>query len=116
MVGLVTDLLLSGDVDGDGSQEAVVLLWTQSGGSGTFDYIAVMGRADDGSVINTATAELGDRVKVQSAEIAGGKIIFDVIQAGPGDAMCCPGQKMRRTFALKGGELLEVSTEDMGRI
>jgi heat shock protein HslJ len=115
-VGLVEDFLLSGDLDGDGNEESVVLLWSSSGGSGTFDYIAVMGRADDGSVQHRATAPLGDRVRLRSARIVDGRTILEVVQAGPGDAACCPGQKLRRTFVLEEGQLKEVSSEDLGRL
>lgn len=114
--GLAKSFSLRGDVDGDGIDEAVVLLWTSTGGSGTFDYIAVLGRDSNGDVVNIGTAALGDRVKVRSAEIVDGQLIFDVIQAGPNDAMCCPGQKVRRTFALKNSGLKEISSEDMGRV
>lgn len=115
-VGLVDDFRLSGDLDGDGTEEAVVLLWSSSGGSGTFDYLAVLDRDANGAVINRATAPLGDRVKVRAAAIEGGRVVVDAVQAGPDDAACCPGQKMRRTFVLEGDEMTEASTEDQGRL
>jgi len=110
--GLVGNFRVEGDLDGDGADEAVVLLWSSDGGSGTFNYIAVMGRGADGAAVNLATAELGDRVRVVSAEILDGKIILDMVQHGPEDPMCCPAQKVRRTFELTGSELIEVATED----
>lgn len=115
-VGLAKGFGLYGDVDGDGEAEAIVLLWTSSGGSGTFDYIAVVDRGADGKAVNTGTAPLGDRVKVQSAEVVDGQLVFEVVQAGPNDAMCCPGQRVRRTFALKDSGLTEISSEDLGRV
>jgi heat shock protein HslJ len=114
--GLVDDFRLSGDLDGDGAEEAVVLLWSSSGGSGTFDYLAVLDRDANGAVINRATAALGDRVKVRAAAIEGGRVVVDAVQAGPDDAACCPGQKMRRTFVLEGEKMTEASTEDQGRL
>lgn len=114
--GLVRDFQLTGDLTGDGTAEAVVLLWTSSGGSGTFDYVAAMGRDQAGAVVNLATAELGDRVKVRSGEIVNGRAVFTVVQAGPEDAACCPGQKIKRTFALQDDSLNEISTEDLGRL
>jgi heat shock protein HslJ len=114
--GLAGDFLLHGDVDGDGAEEAVVLLWSSSGGSGTFDYVAVLDRDVNGAVTPVAITPLGDRVKVRSASIEDGRIAFDVVQAGPGDAACCPGQKMRRTFVLEGEKMREASTEDQGRL
>jgi heat shock protein HslJ len=114
--GLAEDFLLTGDLDGDGAEESAVLLWSSGGGSGTFDYVAVLARDAGGAVGNIATAPLGDRVKVRSGAIEDGRIVFEVVQAGPGDAACCPGQKMRRTFALDGGAMREISTDDQGRL
>lgn len=114
--GLAAGFLLTGDLDGDASEEAVVLVWSSTGGSGTFDYLALLDRDANGAVINRATAPLGDRVKVRSAVIEDGHVVVDVVQAGPDDAACCPGQKMRRTFALEGETMKETSTEDEGRL
>ena len=116
VVGLVGDFRLTADLDGDGVEESVFLLWSSTGGSGTFDYLAVLGRDSDGSAETLATAALGDRVQVRSAEIIEGHIALEVLQPGPEDAACCPGQKVRRIFALEGGEVVEVSSEDQGRI
>jgi len=114
--GLAEDFLLRGDLDGDAAEEAVVLLWSSSGGSGTFDYVAVLDRDAHGAASTVAVTPLGDRVKVRSAAIEDGRVVFDVVQAGPGDAACCPGQKMRRTFVLEGESMTETSTEDQGRL
>jgi heat shock protein HslJ len=113
--GLVDDFLVAGDLNADGTDEAVVLLWTNSGGSGTFDYLAVMSRDEAGKPVNLATAELGDRVQVRAAAIDAGRIVVDIIQTGPNDAACCPGQKMRRSFVLERGVLVEAESQDLGR-
>ena len=114
--GLVRDFLLSGDLDGDGAEESAVLIWTSSGGSGTYDYLAVLGRDAEGAVSARAGAPLGDRVKVRAASIVDGRVVLDTVQAGPGDAACCPGQKMRRSYALAGDVMTEYATEDQGRL
>jgi heat shock protein HslJ len=98
-IGLVEDFLLLGDLTGDGQAESVVLLWTSSGGSGTFDYLAAAGR-DERGVSILGTAELGDRVKVRAGRIVDGNIEVDVVQAGPDDAACCPTQLATRTWTL----------------
>lgn len=114
--GLAADFLLTGDLDGDVADEALVLVWSSSGGSGTFDYVAVLDRDANGAAFNRATAPLGDRVKIRSAAIQDGRVTFETVQAGAGDAACCPGQKMRRSFALEGDTMTETSTEDLGRL
>ena len=114
-IGLFPDFRLTGDLNGDGRDEAVVLLWSNSGGSGSFDFVVVMGRDGAGEPANIATAALGDRVKIRAGSIDSGQIVLDVIQAGPGDAACCPGQRFRRTFVLENSALKEISTKDRGR-
>jgi len=115
-VGLAEDFILTGNIDGDTAPEAVVLLWSSGGGSGTFDYLAVLDRDADGAVINRGIAPLGDRVRVRSAVIEDQHIVVRTVQAGPGDAACCPGQKMRRTFVLEGDTMSETKSEDEGRL
>jgi heat shock protein HslJ len=112
-VGLVGDFLLTGDLDGDGEDESVVLLWQSSGGSGTFDYIAVMRGAGD-EAINAGTAALGDRVQIRRAEISNGAIYLDVIQQGEDDAACCPGQRVMRSWVLDESGLVEMDSEYRG--
>ena len=104
--GLVEDFVLAGDLNDDGSKEAVVLLWRSSGGSGTFSYLAVVGRSDDG-VKNLGTAEIGDRVKLRSGRIENDSIILDVLQQNEGDAACCPTQLATRTWSMVNGQLME---------
>jgi heat shock protein HslJ len=114
-VGLVEGFLLSGDLDGDGADEAAVLLWENSGGSGTRLYIAVVGR-ENGSPVNLATALVGDRVQTRKGHIEGNRIVLDVVQAGPDDAACCPGGKAVRTWSLKGDALAEGTPQVTGRL
>jgi len=44
--GLASDFYLSGDIDGDGREEAIVILWENSGGTGSYSYVAVAGWRD----------------------------------------------------------------------
>jgi heat shock protein HslJ len=105
-VGLVEHFVLNGDLDGDGEIEAVVLLWQSSGGSGTFDHVAVMKKVD-GDWLNVATAPLGDRVQVRGGAINDGAVRLDVVQQGEGDAACCPSQLASRNWTLAGDRLTE---------
>jgi heat shock protein HslJ len=114
-VGLAADFRLTGDLDGDGTDEAVVLLWESSGGSGTFDYLAVVGRRAE-EAVNLGTAKVGDRVQVRAARVVDDTVELDVVQAGRDDAACCPSQTATRTFALGSDGLAEVSTELTGTL
>jgi heat shock protein HslJ len=112
---LVRDFHVTGDLDGDGRDEAVVLLAESSGGSGTFQYLAVVGRSA-GGVSNLGTAAVGDRVQTIDCVVENGSIVMDVVQAGPDDAMCCPTQVAHRQWRMEAGALKEISTEVTGKL
>jgi len=114
-VQLLGDLLETGALEGDETKEAVVLIVESSRSSGSFVYLAVIARRTV-NVENTSTILVGDRVQIRSLGIVDGKIIMEVIQHGPEDAMCCPSQKARRTWVLEGGELVEKSSEITGTL
>ncbi|MEJ2086137.1 MAG: META domain-containing protein, partial [Acidobacteriota bacterium] len=115
VVGLLEDFRVVLDADGDGDDEAIALLWSSSGGSGTFDYLALMGRENE-QIVNLGTAELGDRVSIRSYEVKQGRLVLEVVQAGPGDARCCPGEKARRSWAWIDNQFSELQSEPLGRL
>ena len=122
-VGLAEDFQISGDLDGDGAPETVVVLWQSSGGSGTFDYLAVVGRRR-AALVNLGTAPLGDRVQIRDARVEGTNVVLDLVQQGPGDAACCPTQKTTRRWSLTSAGLVEgepvvegtISTHDLENV
>lgn len=101
------------DLDGVLGNEAIAMLSSNSGGSGEFVHLAVFG-VRDGAFANLATVPVGDRVKLQSLWLERGKVIMDVIEAGPDDAACCPTQVARKTFGFDGGTFKQVSSEVRG--
>jgi heat shock protein HslJ len=103
------------DLDGQVGTEAVAMLSSNSGGSGEFVYLAVFGMRD-GALANLATVPVGDRVKLQSLWLERGRVIMDVIEAGPNDAACCPTQVARKTFGYDGGAFKQVSSEVRGML
>jgi len=112
-VGLVGNFRLAGDLDDDGREEAVVLLWESSGGSGTRLYLAAMAHRDEG-IEDLGTVLIGDRVQVRAARLDGQRIVFDLVQAGPDDSMCCPSQKASKSWELGAEGLDLVATEVTG--
>src|SRR5262249_38650521 len=112
---LVPGFWLSGDLDGDGAPEAIVLLDASSGGSGTDAYLAALSR-ENGHVVERGTAHVGNRVQVRGAHVDGNRVELDVVQAGPTDAMCCPGEKATRVFGLEAEALVEVESRTTGRL
>ena len=114
-VGLVEELYLTGDMNGDGRDEAIVMLWESSGGTGSNNYLAVMDKKPEG-ITNIGTALIGDRVKLRRGKIAGGAIYLDVLQAGETDAMCCPTALATRVWSLHDGQLREGKIEVTGKL
>jgi len=96
-----------GDLDADGAPDAAVLLATNTGGSGTFQDLAVVLNRE-GEPANAATMFLGDRVLVERLRILEGEIKLDLIMHGPADPMCCPSVEATRRFRLTGNELVEI--------
>jgi heat shock protein HslJ len=112
---LVEPLTARGDLNGDGKQEAAVLLVADSGGSGDFVYLAVM--ADTDAVArNLATTFLGDRVQARRLRIADGQIRVDLLIAGDEDVAGFPATKVRKTFALQQEHLNGIGSEEMGAL
>ena len=105
-VGLLEDIQFTGDLNGDGQDETVAILWQNAGGTGSNTYLAVMNKRD-GNLENIATALIGDRVKLRGGKIVSGEILLDVLQAGESDAMCCPTQLATRTWSLQENQLKE---------
>jgi heat shock protein HslJ len=114
-VVLLERLWVSGDLDGDGAPEAVVLLSESSGGSGSYLYIAVVGHEGD-EVANLGTALVGDRVQVRMMRLTAAGVELDVIQHGPQDAACCPTQKATRTWVIENAALAELPPRLTGEL
>ena len=74
-----------------------------------------MGRAG-GSIVNLGTALVGDRVQVKAGFIADGLITLDLIQAGPGEAACCPTQKALAGWRLIDGSLTPTESVNTGTL
>lgn len=101
-VSMLPDFRCTGDLDGDGVPETVVALVQSSGGSGSFVYIAAVATRN-GEIQNVATRLLGDRVRIQAADIEDGVIRLTALRAGEDDAMCCPTEPVEYAFTLRDG-------------
>ena len=88
-----------GDLDGDGLEDAAVLLVETSGGSGAFIYLAAV-LNQDGKPHNQATLLLGDRVQVDELTIETGEIQIKMLAHGPDDPLCCPTQETSVSYTL----------------
>ncbi len=111
-VQFVRDFHLVGDLDGDAVAESVVMLGESSGGTGEWIHVAVVVRRGT-ELVNVAAVRLGDRVQIRAARIEMGHIVLDVVQAGPNDAMCCPGELVTRVWELHETALRELPSNTL---
>jgi hypothetical protein len=100
-----------GDLNGDGVNDAAVLLVEQSGGTGRFVYLAaVINQA--GNLANVSTIFLGDRVSPQTLAITEGQIVMEIVTHADSDPLCCPSLMRRSIYALQ-GQLTLISSESL---
>ena len=101
------------DLDGDGIDDAAVLLAESSGGSGVSTFLAVVS-CRDGRAVNVGTTGIGNRVMIRSIAGKEGAIVVEVVATGPGEPLCCPTRKVRNKYHLREGRLRLASSEDQG--
>jgi heat shock protein HslJ len=103
------------DFTGDGVADGAFLLVANGGGSGVFTYlVGVSGRG--GTPKSIYTALLGDRSQVRSLSASDSGVTVEYVVAGADDPACCPTQNVRQVFPMHGDTLVEVQTEELGRI
>lgn len=103
----LTGPIAYGDLDGDGVEDAALVLTDEPGGSGTFVSLAAARNAD-GEAEGLATTPLGDRVQVEALAIADGIITVNLVTHGPSDPMCCPTQAATWRYRLEGETLVQI--------
>ncbi len=106
----LSDSIAYGDIDGDGVPDAAVVLIAQTGGSGTFYYLAPV-LNHGGTPEALAPVLLGDRIEMQALSVDAGEISVNMLTAGPDDPLCCPTQETYNVYALVDGALELVSGE-----
>jgi len=106
----LNDRISFGDLNGDGAEDAALILVSDPGGSGTFyDLVAVIN--SQGKAKYAASIFLGDRVKVEKVDLSSGKILVKMVIHKRTDPMCCPSLKVEQEYALQGDELVRQSVE-----
>ena len=112
-VQLVDQLIATGDLDGDGVEDAAGLLVDYTTGSADFVYLAALLSTQPGPM---DAIQIGDRTPVKALAIVDGQVIVDYVGPGPGDAACCPAWNMRGVYGVEDGKLVERSNEDLGAV
>lgn len=108
-----------GDLNGDGVADAVVLLVENSGGSGSFVYLAaVINEAGEAS--NVSTVLVGDGVQVESITVEGATIHLQAKTFAADDPQCCPSLEQTLSYTFEAAQLVSQQpasdTSDEGRI
>ena len=101
------------DLDGDGIDDAAVLLAESSGGIGVSTFLAVVS-CRDGRAVNVGTTGIGNRVMIRSMVGRDRGIVVEIVATGPGEPLCCPTRKVRNKYHLREGRLRLASSEDQG--
>src|SRR5215203_2950016 len=89
IVATLAKTLSYGDLDGDGSQDAIAMVDVSCGGTGLFRNLVVI-LNKGGAAEPAASALLGDRVQINKMAIDKGHIVIDALTQGPKDGACCP--------------------------
>ena len=78
---------------------------TSAGGTGNNLYLAAVSATGK----NTGTLRIGDRVDIIALRGEDGRAVLEHVIAGPGDAACCPTQRVTSVFGMQDGRLAERS-------
>jgi len=95
-----------GDLNGDGSEDALIVLGSNTGGSGTFVEIVPVLNVD-GNPQPGGSIQVGDRTPVNSLVIVDSVVTAEVLVDGPNDGFCCPSVHETWTLTLVNGALVK---------
>ena len=93
-----------GDLNGDGSADAAVLLAENYGGSGVFvSLLAILNVG--GHPVQAAAHMVDDRPKIRGLHIEGREIVLNADIHGPGDPSCCAAFAVSQVYGLSKSDL-----------
>ena len=107
--------LRGGDIDGDGVDEAAVVMWESGGGSGAFYFLCIVKkRKGKPACIATSENTFGDRIEVDSVKVTRGKVVMKGLISDDNDASCCPMRPGRITCTMvRGKKNMKVKVEKL---
>lgn len=104
-VGILKNNYTFDDFDGDGIDDAAVVIYSNYGGSGTFIELAIL--LDKDNPVYWTGELLGDRVKVNSISSENKIITLDLVVHSEDDPLCCPTESKIVKYKLEGTKLIE---------
>lgn len=100
-----------GDLNGDGKEDIAFLLTQDTGGSGTFYYVAVALRTVTGYQ-GTNAVLLGDRIAPQSTNIEHGMVVVNYAERKPGESFTIkPSVGISKYLKIRDNKLAEVNAQ-----
>jgi hypothetical protein len=102
-----------GDLNGDGTTDAALILTIDPSGSGTFYYLTTVINLET-SPVQAGTAYIGDRQGIKALHIVRGQINLDYITQGPNDPLCCASEQRIRSYILEDARLKLTSEQIIG--
>lgn len=114
-VSMMPDFTMYGDIDRDGSNEAVVIVHESGGGSGVFRVLGLFGRVGE-EVRHLGSVPLGDRVQIRSVQIQPEQVIAEYVRHAEGEPRCCPTEVVRTTWGYSNGKFSVVSDKVLGKL
>jgi hypothetical protein len=97
-----------GDLNGDSIPDAAVTLIAETGGSGTFTYLAAVIN-NDGAAQPLNSVFLGDRIVVKSLSIQSGQIEIEYLDHASNEPMAsAPTVDVVKNFKVQDNQLVEV--------
>ena len=98
---------VSGDFNGDGTNDVAFIITQNSGGTGTFYYVTALISGKNGYQ-GTEAAFLGDRITPQANAYFNGQIIINYLDRGADEPMsAAPTKAGVKYFSVKNGQLKE---------
>jgi len=94
------------DLNDDGLDDAALMLTQDTGGSGTFYYVAVAINTANGAR-GTNAILLGDRIAPQNIEIKSGQIIANYVDRKPNEPMTTPPSVGFSVYFFLDGDILK---------
>jgi hypothetical protein len=106
--------IMTGKV-GSYSNLTTALLGTNTGGSGSWQYLLLNDLNKSGHRL-VASTNLGDRIQVKKINLDNGDIQVHLIAQGEGEPLCCGTQEVIRTYRLQKNELKLVKSQILGQV
>ena len=91
-----------GDIDGDGDSDALLFLASESGGSGTFYYVAAAYR-DAGGYRGGPAVLIGDRITPRRLAVLHGVVVVDYLDRASGEPMAVQPRHALTAYLIPDG-------------